>query len=133
VPSGGRLCQLAKPGTNDCARRGHPRIKAAYVRDVYPARPFRSSGLEDITYQEWDKARLNEVGLLFYLTRAARPYLKSSHGVLVNMGSLNASLSFKILPSLAHTTNKAGTIGMTRQLALEAASMGFARIQSRRA
>jgi NAD(P)-dependent dehydrogenase (short-subunit alcohol dehydrogenase family) len=32
------------------------------------------------------------------------------------MASLNASLSFKVLPSLAHTTNKAGIIGMTRQL-----------------
>ena len=30
------------------------------------------------------------------------------------MASLNASLSFKILPSMAHTANKAGITGMTR-------------------
>jgi NAD(P)-dependent dehydrogenase (short-subunit alcohol dehydrogenase family) len=41
------------------------------------------------------------------------------------MASLNASLSFKILPSLAHTTNKAGIIGMTRQLALEGREHGI--------
>jgi NAD(P)-dependent dehydrogenase (short-subunit alcohol dehydrogenase family) len=43
----------------------------------------------------------------------------------VNMASLNASLSFKILPSLAHTTNKAGIIGMTRQLAMEGREHGI--------
>jgi NAD(P)-dependent dehydrogenase (short-subunit alcohol dehydrogenase family) len=74
---------------------------------------------EDITNEEWDRARRGEVDLVFYLTRAAWPYLKARRGVVVNMASLNASLSFKILPSLAHTTNKAGIIGMTRQLALE--------------
>jgi hypothetical protein len=37
-----------------------------------------------------------------------------NHGVIVNMASLDASLSFKLLPSLAHLTFKAGIIGMTR-------------------
>jgi NAD(P)-dependent dehydrogenase (short-subunit alcohol dehydrogenase family) len=46
-------------------------------------------------------------------------------GTVVNMASLNATLSFKILPSLAHTTNKAGIIGMTRQLALEGREHGI--------
>lgn len=52
-------------------------------------------------------------------------HLKASRGVIVNMASLNGSLSFKILPSLAHTTNKAGIIGMTRQLALEGSEHGI--------
>jgi NAD(P)-dependent dehydrogenase (short-subunit alcohol dehydrogenase family) len=80
---------------------------------------------EDITDEEWDRARRDEVDLVFYLTRAAWPYLKASGGVVVNMASLNASLSFKILPSLAHTTNKAGIIGMTRQLAVEGREHGI--------
>lgn len=75
--------------------------------------------LEDITDEEWDRARWGEVDLVFYLTRAAWPHLKASRGVVVHMASLNASLSFKILPSLAHSTNKAGIIAMTRQLAVE--------------
>jgi NAD(P)-dependent dehydrogenase (short-subunit alcohol dehydrogenase family) len=33
-------------------------------------------------------------------------------------------LSFKILPSLSHTTNKAAIIGMTRQLAMEGGRFG---------
>jgi NAD(P)-dependent dehydrogenase (short-subunit alcohol dehydrogenase family) len=81
--------------------------------------------LEDITDDEWDRARRGEVDLVFYLTRAAWPHLKNSRGVVVNMASLNASLSFKILPSLAHTTAKAGIIGMTRQLAMEGREHGI--------
>jgi NAD(P)-dependent dehydrogenase (short-subunit alcohol dehydrogenase family) len=81
--------------------------------------------LEDITDEEWDRARRDEVDLVFYLTRAAWPHLKVGGGTVVNMASLNASLSFKILPSLAHTTNKAGIIGMSRQLALEGREHGI--------
>jgi NAD(P)-dependent dehydrogenase (short-subunit alcohol dehydrogenase family) len=80
---------------------------------------------EDITDEEWDRARRGEVDLVFYLTRAAWPHLKVSGGAVVNMASLNASLSFRILPSLAHTTNKAGIIGMTRQLAMEGREHGI--------
>jgi NAD(P)-dependent dehydrogenase (short-subunit alcohol dehydrogenase family) len=81
--------------------------------------------LEDISDEEWDRDRRDEVDLVFYLTRAAWPHLKDSHGVLVNMASLNGSLSFKILPSLAHTTSKAGIIGMTRHLAMEGRTHGI--------
>jgi NAD(P)-dependent dehydrogenase (short-subunit alcohol dehydrogenase family) len=81
--------------------------------------------LEDITDEEWDRARWGEVDLVFYLTRAAWPHLQASRGVVVNMASLNASLSFEILPSLAHTTNKAGIIAMTRQLAMEGRDHGI--------
>ena len=81
--------------------------------------------LEDISDEEWDSARRNEVDLVFYLTRTAWPHLQRSGGTIVNMASLNATLSFKILPSLAHTTNKAGIIGMTRQLAVEGREHGI--------
>ena len=81
--------------------------------------------LEGFTGEEWDAARRDEVDLVFYLTRAAWPHLKASRGVVVNMASLNASLSFKNLPSLAHTANKAAVIGMTRQLALEGSEHGI--------
>ena len=81
--------------------------------------------LEDIEDEEWDRARWSEVDLVFYLTREAWPHLKASRGVVVNMASLNASLSFKPLPSLAHSTNKAGIIAMTRQLAVEGREHGI--------
>jgi NAD(P)-dependent dehydrogenase (short-subunit alcohol dehydrogenase family) len=81
--------------------------------------------LEDITDDEWDRNRRDEVDLVFYLTRAAWPHLKSSRGVVVNTASLTASMSFKNLGSLAHTTAKAGIIGMTRQLAMEGREHGI--------
>jgi NAD(P)-dependent dehydrogenase (short-subunit alcohol dehydrogenase family) len=68
---------------------------------------------------------------VFYLTRAAWPHLKASHGVVVNNASLIALMSFKNTGTLAHTRAKAGIIGMTRQLAMRAASMGFAPIRFR--
>jgi NAD(P)-dependent dehydrogenase (short-subunit alcohol dehydrogenase family) len=83
------------------------------------------SRLEDFTDEEWLAAQQDEINLVFYLTRAAWPHLKTSRGVVVNMASLNGSLSFKLLASLAHTTNKAAIIGMTRQLALEGSEHGI--------
>jgi NAD(P)-dependent dehydrogenase (short-subunit alcohol dehydrogenase family) len=81
--------------------------------------------LEDITDEEWDRNRREEVDLVFFLTRAAWPHLKASRGVIVNTASLTALMSFKNLGSLAHTTAKAGIIGMTRQLAMEGRDHGI--------
>jgi NAD(P)-dependent dehydrogenase (short-subunit alcohol dehydrogenase family) len=81
--------------------------------------------LEDITNEEWNRDLRGEIDLVFFLTRAAWPYLKASHGVVVNMASLNGLMSFKTLGSLAHTTAKAGIIGMTRQLAMEGREQGI--------
>jgi NAD(P)-dependent dehydrogenase (short-subunit alcohol dehydrogenase family) len=81
--------------------------------------------LEDFSDDEWIAAQQEEVNLVFYLTRAAWPRLKTSRGVVVNMASLNGSLSFKQLASLAHTTNKSAVIGMTRQLAMEGSEHGI--------
>ena len=81
--------------------------------------------IEDISDDEWDRNRREEVDLVFYLTRAAWPHLKASHGVIVNTASLTALMSFENLGSLAHTTAKAGIIGMTRQLAMEGRRHGI--------
>lgn len=81
--------------------------------------------LQDITDEEWDRARWGEVDPLFYLTREAWPHLKASSGVVVNMASLSAWLSFRPLPSLAHSTNNAGIVAMTRQLAMEGREYGI--------
>jgi NAD(P)-dependent dehydrogenase (short-subunit alcohol dehydrogenase family) len=75
--------------------------------------------VEDVTDEDWDAARRDEVDLIFYLTRATWPHLIASRGVVVNMASLNGQLSFKSLASLSHTTNKAAISAMTRQLAME--------------
>jgi NAD(P)-dependent dehydrogenase (short-subunit alcohol dehydrogenase family) len=81
--------------------------------------------LENVSDEDWDAARRDEVDLIFYLTRAAWPHLIASNGVVVNMASLNGQLSFKSLASLSHTTNKAAILGMTRQLAMEGSEHGI--------
>jgi NAD(P)-dependent dehydrogenase (short-subunit alcohol dehydrogenase family) len=66
-----------------------------------------------------------EIDLVFYLTRAAWAHLKASRGVVVNMASLNGSLSFKDFPAIAHMTNKAAISEITRQLAMEGSEHGI--------
>src|SRR3954466_14155106 len=53
--------------------------------------------LENISDEDRDAARRDEVDLIFYLARAAWPQLVARSGVVVNMASLNGQLSFKSL------------------------------------
>jgi NAD(P)-dependent dehydrogenase (short-subunit alcohol dehydrogenase family) len=128
--AGGRMvslqpCRLSDP--SECAKLVELALGEFGRIDVLYNLAARSHfhRLEDFTDEEWSAAQQDEIDLVFYLTRAAWPHLKSSRGVVVNMASLNGSLSFKLLPSLAHTTNKAAIIGMTRQLALEGSEHGI--------
>jgi NAD(P)-dependent dehydrogenase (short-subunit alcohol dehydrogenase family) len=118
-------CHLTKPAECqalvDFALRSFGRIDVLFNN----AAMAYFNWLEDITDEEWDRDRREEVDLVFYLTRAAWPHLKTSHGVVVNTASLNGLMSFKTLGSLAHTTAKAGIIGMTRQLAMEGREHGI--------
>jgi NAD(P)-dependent dehydrogenase (short-subunit alcohol dehydrogenase family) len=128
--AGGRMvslqpCDLTSPA--DCQALVDLAVQAFGRIDVLfnNAAMARFNWLEDISDEEWDRNRREEVDLVFFLTRAAWPHLKASRGVLLNMASLNASLSFKTLPSLAHTTAKAGILAMTRQLAMEGRNHGI--------
>jgi NAD(P)-dependent dehydrogenase (short-subunit alcohol dehydrogenase family) len=128
--SGGQMvslqpCVLSDPA--ECTRLVELAVRQFGGIDVLYNLAARSHfhRLEDFTDEEWAAAQRDEVDLVFYLTRAAWPHLKASRGVVVNMASLNGSLSFKLLPSLAHTTNKAAIIGMTRQLAMEGSEHGI--------
>jgi NAD(P)-dependent dehydrogenase (short-subunit alcohol dehydrogenase family) len=118
-------CQITKPsdcqGLVDLAVRTFGRIDVLFNN----AAMAYFNWLEDITDDEWNRDLREEVDLVFFLTRAAWPHLKASHGVVVNTASLNALLSFKMLGSLAHTTAKAGIIAMTRQLAMEGREHGI--------
>jgi NAD(P)-dependent dehydrogenase (short-subunit alcohol dehydrogenase family) len=118
-------CRLSDPA--ECAKLVELAVSEFGRIDVLFNLAARShfSRLEDFSDAEWAAAQRDEIDLVFYLTRTAWPHLKASHGVVVNMASLNGSLSFKLLASLAHTTNKAAIIGMTRQLALEGSEHGI--------
>jgi NAD(P)-dependent dehydrogenase (short-subunit alcohol dehydrogenase family) len=118
-------CDLTKPADCqalvDLAVRTYGRIDVLFNN----AAMAYFNWLEDITDEEWNRDMREEINLVFFLTRAAWPQLKASHGVVVNTASLNGLLSFKTLGSLAHTTAKAGIIGMTRQLAMEGREHGI--------
>ena len=118
-------CRVGEPA--ECDRLVEVAIESFGRIDVLYNLAARShfNRLEDFSDEDWAAARRDEVDLVFYLTRAAWPYLRASHGVVLNMASLNGSLSFKLLPSLAHTTNKSAVIGMTRQLAMEGSEHGI--------
>jgi NAD(P)-dependent dehydrogenase (short-subunit alcohol dehydrogenase family) len=118
-------CRLSTPA--DCtalvdfAMRTFSRIDVVFNN----AAMAHFNWLEDISDEEWDRNRRDEVDLVFYLTRAAWPHLKTSRGVVVNTASLTAWMSFKNLGALAHATAKAGIVGMTRQLAMEGREHGI--------
>jgi NAD(P)-dependent dehydrogenase (short-subunit alcohol dehydrogenase family) len=118
-------CQLSRPAECQAlvqfAVRAYGRIDVLFNN----AALAHFNWLEDISDEEWDSNRREEVDLVFFLVRAAWPHLKSSRGVIVNTASLNALMSFKNLGSLAHTTAKAGIIAMTRQLAMEGRGHGI--------
>jgi NAD(P)-dependent dehydrogenase (short-subunit alcohol dehydrogenase family) len=128
--AGGRMVSLQPSRLSDpaeCAKLVDLAVREFGRIDVLfnLAAKTHFSWLEDVTDEDWDAARKDEVDLVLYLTRAAWPHLKASRGVVVNMASLNGQLSFKLLPSLSHTTNKAAIIGMTRQLAVEGSKHGI--------
>jgi NAD(P)-dependent dehydrogenase (short-subunit alcohol dehydrogenase family) len=118
-------CRLTHPA--DCAALVDLAIQTFGKIDVLFNLAGRShfGRVEDVTDEDWDAARRDEVDLIFYPTRAAWPHLISTGGVVVNMASLNGQLSFKSLASLSHTTNKAAILGMTRQLAMEGSEHGI--------
>jgi len=118
-------CRLSDPA--DCAALVDLAIDTYGRVDVLFNLAGRShfGRLENVTDDDWDAARRDEVDLIFYLTRAAWPHLTASSGVVVNMASLNGQLSFKSLASLSHTTNKAAISAMTRRLAMEGSEHGI--------
>jgi NAD(P)-dependent dehydrogenase (short-subunit alcohol dehydrogenase family) len=92
-------CDLTKPADCealvDLAVRAYGRIDVLFNN----AAMAYFNWIEDISNDEWDRNRREEVDLVFYLTRAAWPHLKA--------------------------TAKAGIIGMTRQLAMEGRDYGI--------
>jgi NAD(P)-dependent dehydrogenase (short-subunit alcohol dehydrogenase family) len=81
--------------------------------------------IEDITEDEWRLNSRDEVDLVFFLTKAAWPHLKVSHGTIVNTASLTGWRVFRLLGGLAHATAKMGIVGMTKQLAMEGRKHGI--------
>ena len=81
--------------------------------------------IEDISDDEWRRSLNEEVNLVFFLTRAAWPYLKQRGGTIVNTASASGQTTVRILGAMAHSTSKAGVIAMTRHMAMEGREFGI--------
>jgi NAD(P)-dependent dehydrogenase (short-subunit alcohol dehydrogenase family) len=84
-------CYLTKPAECqalvDLAVRTYGRIDVLFNN----AAMAYFNWLEDITDDEWNRDLREEIDLVFFLTRAAWPHLKASHGVVVNTAASSAS------------------------------------------
>jgi len=81
--------------------------------------------IEDVSDAEWRANLSEELDLVFYLSRAAWPYLKESRGVIVNTASATAWRTFTNLGAIAHSAAKAGVVAMTRHMAMEGRQAGI--------
>ena len=91
------------------------RIDALVINSVQPY----FNWLEDISDEEWHQSMADELDMVLFMARAAWPYLKETHGCVVNISSISAYATFKTFGSIAHSTAKAGILALTRNLAKE--------------
>ena len=118
-------CHLSKPADSralvDFAVRAYGRIDVLFNNAALAP----SNRIEDVSNEEWDRNRPEEVDLVLLPSCAAWPYLKRSRGVIVNIASLAAVITFKRLGSVASTMVKADIVAMTRQLAMAGREHGI--------
>ena len=118
-------CDLTKPeqcqAVVDLAIRTFGRIDVLYNN----AAKAYFNWIEDVSDAEWRATINEEVDLVFYLTRAAWPHLKKNGGTIVNTASATAWTTFTNLGAIAHSTAKAGIVGMTRHKAMEGRKFGI--------
>jgi len=77
---------------------------------------------EDMDFALFRQTMRDEVDLVFHACKAVWPHFVSrQHGVIVNTASVSGMICYRVVPGLAHSTAKAGILGMTRHLAMEGA------------
>ncbi len=76
--------------------------------------------IDDMTYADWRATLVGELDIVFLVTKAAWPHLKTSGAAaIVNFASANAYHALQGSGALAHCAGKGGVLAMTRQLAME--------------
>lgn len=81
--------------------------------------------IEELTHDAFAATLDAEVNIVFNLTKAAWPALKINGGSIINMASVSAWMTYKMLPGLAHSAGKGAVLSMTRHLALEGRHHGI--------
>ena len=81
---------------------------------------YDSTGLEDVTEEQWDRTMAIDLKGTFFCVQAALPWLRAARGAVVTMGS-DAGLRGLRGGWAAYCAAKGGVVNLTRQLALDLA------------
>jgi NAD(P)-dependent dehydrogenase (short-subunit alcohol dehydrogenase family) len=77
---------------------------------------------DEMSLELFRRTMAEEVELVFNLCKAVWPtFVAQNAGVIVNTASVSGLICYEVVPGLAHSTAKAGILGMTRHLAMEGA------------
>jgi meso-butanediol dehydrogenase / (S,S)-butanediol dehydrogenase / diacetyl reductase len=85
----------------------------------------RFAPIAEMSDEDWHFTIRNELDLIFFVTQAAWPHLRTSGGAIINTASVQGLVGIAINGGIAHAATKAGVIGMTRQMAAEGAPHGI--------
>jgi NAD(P)-dependent dehydrogenase (short-subunit alcohol dehydrogenase family) len=90
------------------------------------ASAIRFGPIDVISPDDWRFTIDNELNSVFYVTRAAWPYLVASgRGSIVNVGSIAGMRGVEFMPQNAHSAAKGGVIALTLQLVVEGGKHGI--------
>ncbi|HTY71611.1 MAG TPA: SDR family NAD(P)-dependent oxidoreductase [Actinomycetes bacterium] len=93
---------------------------------VNNASAIRFGAIDELSYADWAFTIRNELDIVFLVTRAAWPYLRSrGGGSVVNVGSISGSRGAFFMPQNAHGAAKGGVLALTYQLAVEGGPHGI--------
>jgi meso-butanediol dehydrogenase/(S,S)-butanediol dehydrogenase/diacetyl reductase len=82
-----------------------------------------NKGVEDTTFEEWNRQLAVNLGGMFLCAKYFLPYLRSTRGAIVNMSSVNATF---VEPMCAgYCATKAAILGFTKALAIDHGQEGI--------
>ncbi|MCW2608246.1 MAG: putative short chain dehydrogenase [Frankiales bacterium] len=103
----------------DAAYAAYGRIDVLYNN----ASACRFGGIAALSVEDWQFTMRNEIDLVFYVTKAAWPYLSERGGVVLNTASVAGHGASD--NGIAHSTTKAAVIAMTHCLADAGGPLGI--------
>jgi len=110
----GNLCDIPRlPALIDEVAGYHGRLDLL----VNNASSFYPTPLEEATEAQWDELLGSNLKGPFFLTRAAAPLLRASHGAVINLVDIHAQRPLKAHP--IYSIAKAGNAMMVKALARE--------------
>lgn len=81
---------------------------------------------DDLDHAGFRRVIQDELDIVFHACKAVWPIMQAQrHGVILNTASVSGMICYEVVPGLAHSTAKAGVIGLTRHLAMEGAKHGI--------